>query len=88
MVFAYINEHKGMLSGVSWYRSNYDLAPPFDYWVIDNAWVLEPTIGGKQLGELSQMKLEKARKILPVTQQQFDLMVYAYEREHDFAADA
>jgi hypothetical protein len=34
------------------------------------------------------MPLEKDAKILPITQQQFDLMVCAYEREHGSAPDA
>jgi hypothetical protein len=79
---------KGCSAALLGIEINYDLAPPFEYWVIDSAWVFEPNIGGKQLGELLQMKLEKDANILPITPQQFDLMVYAYEREHEFAADA
>ena len=45
-------------------KINYNLSPPFDYWVVDGTWVFEPNLSGKQLGELLQMNLKKRRENL------------------------
>ncbi len=88
LVFSQLDEYDGYEAALLGAKINHDLSPPFDYWVVDGTWVFEPNLSGKQLGELLQLNLEKDAKILPITQQQFDLMVCAYEREHGSAPDA
>lgn len=61
--------------------------PHLIFWVVDNTWVFEPNVGGKKIGELPQIRLEKDAKILPITQQQFDLMVCAHEGNYDSAPE-
>ena len=66
---------------------NSDLSPPFDYWVIANSLVFESDLSGKQIGEVSEAVIPKGAKILHITEEQFNLMLYEFEGEHDFYPD-
>jgi hypothetical protein len=54
---------------------------PYDYWLID-AFVSEPHLGGKQLGELPGFEIPQGARVLRMTQEEFDnLMEDFYMRE-------
>ncbi len=45
---------------------------PFDYWIVDGAFVTEPYVGGQQLGELPSYELPEGAATLEMTQEEFD----------------
>ena len=62
-------------------KVNFSLDPPFDYWVIAESWVFEPSPGGQQLGEFGDFKIPQNTKVLHITQEQLDMMVNDFEDE-------
>lgn len=85
LVFSKIDKHDGYIAALLGAKVNSDLTPPFDYWVINNTWVFEPNIGGKRLGKVSDVKIQKGDKILQITRAQFNLMLDAYEEANERA---
>jgi len=51
--------------------------PPYDFWLVDDDLVAEPFVGGYQVGELPEFDLT-AKKVLRLTQEQFDALEEAY----------
>jgi len=48
-----------------------------DYWIIDEAFVSEPQLGGKQIGELPDVDLTR-KIVVKMTQEQFDELMEAH----------
>lgn len=48
--------------------------PPFDYWVVEDSFVMEPNIGGLMLGETPKFKLT-GKKVLRIAQIEFDALM-------------
>jgi len=49
-------------------------SPPFDYWVVEDSYVMEPNIGGLMLGEISKFKLT-GKNIFRINQIEFDALM-------------
>ena len=49
-------------------------SPPFDYWVVEDSFVMEPNIGGLMLGETPKFKLI-GKKVLRIAQIEFDALM-------------
>ena len=49
-------------------------SPPFDYWVVEDVFVMEPYLGSLMLGEIPKFKLAD-KKILRITQIEFDALI-------------
>lgn len=49
----------------------------FDYWLIDDAFVAEPFIGGQQIGELSEINIADSM-VLRISQEDFDKLMNEY----------
>jgi hypothetical protein len=49
-------------------------SPPFDYWVVEDSFVMEPSIGGLMLGEAPKFKLA-GKKTFRITQIELDALM-------------
>lgn len=87
-MFSQVDAYDGYEAALVGAEINYGLSPPFDYWIIDEAWVFEPCLSGQQLGELPELKLPEGAKLLHVTATQFELMTEAFFAEHGHYPDA
>jgi len=61
--------------------------PPFDYWVIDDSYVCEPSIGGHFLGEIDSIDLSNKR-LLHISQEECDALMEAFFREEGAYPDS
>jgi hypothetical protein len=87
LVFSQLDEYDGYEAALLGAKINHDLSPPFDYWVVDSTWVFEPNICGQPIGGVTEMQIQNGQKVLNITQEQFDLMRDAFERQHDEAQE-
>jgi hypothetical protein len=89
LVFSQVDRYDGYEAALIGAEVNFSLDPPFDYWVIAASWVLEPDLGGKQLGEIGygDFKVRDNAKVLHITQEQFNIMVNDFEDEHGYYPD-
>jgi hypothetical protein len=57
-------------------------------WVIANSFVMEPSLGGKLLGELSRgYKIADDIEIIPYTQKQFDTLLEEFHKLNGYYPD-
>ena len=88
LVFSQVDAYDGYEAALVGAEVNYGLSPPFDYWIIDEAWVFEPCLSGQQLGELPELKLPEGAKLLHITEAHFELMAEAFFAEHGHYPDS
>jgi hypothetical protein len=87
LVFSQVDRYDGYEAALVGAKINFDIDPPFDYWVIAESWVFEPSLGGQQLGEFGDFKIPDNAKVLHITQDQFDLMVDDFVDELGYHPD-
>jgi hypothetical protein len=87
IVFSQVDRYDGYEAALVGAKVNFNADPPFDYWVIAESWVFEPSLGGQQLGEFGDFKIPDNTKVLHITQDQFDMMVNDFEDEHGHHPD-
>ena len=64
-----------------------NVEPPFDYWIVGGAFVLEPSVGGMQLGELPHYQLPEGANTLEMTQEEFDALVNDFYMREGYYPD-
>jgi len=84
LVFSQTDRYNGYEAALFGALVNFGHSPPFDYWIIANTWVFEPDLSGNQLGETSAFTLPVHAKVLHISDQQFKMMVDAFEEEHGY----
>ena len=84
LVFSQVDRYDGYEAALIGALVNFGHSPPFDYWIIANTWVFEPDLCGNQLGETSAFTLPVHAKVLHISDQQFKMMVDAFEEEHGY----
>lgn len=81
LVFSQLDEYDGYVAALLGAKINHDLSPPFDYWIVDEKSVFEPHAFGKEIGEVTKVRIKEGEKVLHITAEQFGLIRDAYERE-------
>jgi hypothetical protein len=87
LVFSKLDKYDVYEAALLGAKINHGISPPFDYWVVDGTWVFEPNICGQLIGGVTEVQIQNGEKVLNITQEQFDLMRDAYERQHDDAQE-
>lgn len=60
--------------------------PPYDYWIIENSFVCEPSIGGQLKGQVAALNL-KGKRLLHISQEECDALMDAVTKEEGFCPD-
>jgi len=60
---------------------NHDQYPPYNYWLIDGSFVVDPT-SFVQLGELPEFEIQSDMSVMHITQDQFDQFFDEYYEEN------
>jgi hypothetical protein len=88
------NENSSWLSQLIKYGSSYSLLdalvqrsstnnnspPPYDYWIVEDSFVCEPSIGGQLKGEVAALNL-KGKRLLRISQEECDALLEAVFKE-------
>jgi hypothetical protein len=82
LVFSKLDRYDGYEAALVGAKVNFNLDPPFDYWAIDEALVLEPALSGQQLGEFFDFVFPENAKVLHFTRNQFEMMVEDFTDKH------
>lgn len=61
--------------------------PPYDYWIVSDSFVCEPSIGGQLKGEVSKINLS-AKRLLRISQDECDALMNAVFREEGTYPDS
>jgi hypothetical protein len=81
--------------------AKFQTSEPYDLWIIGGSFICEPYLGGMQLAEIYQEEIIwndnlldefkydlNEKKILNITQQEFDSLMDAYFQENDYYPDS
>ncbi len=63
--------------------AEFNTTAPYDLWLVDGAFVAEPWLGGLMLGQFPNYDLT-GKKVLRLTQQEFDDLMNAFQNENGY----
>lgn len=60
--------------------THYNSPPPYDYWIVEDSFVCEPSIGGQLKGQVATINL-KSKRLLRISQEECDALMKAEMKE-------